>query len=291
MAENAEGYIDFRGHKTWYTTYGDLSSGVTPLVVLHGGPGFPHQHLRNLSQLAEQGIPVVLYDQLGCGNSDKPNKPELWTVELFIDELNAIRSALQLSKINLLGHSWGGALAAAYLLTDPEGVEKAILSSPLLDTKLWVEETEKLKDQLPKEVAETMRRHEAAGTTDSEEYKAADKIFNLHFVCRIDPAPRDVQECIENYSQEVYETMWGPSESHAIGVLKDWSVLDRLNKIRQPVLLLSGKYDEATPRQMKLALEHLPNARWVMLENSSHATNHEEEAKYLHTVEAFLNEE
>lgn len=288
MTQHTEGFIDFNGYKTWYSTYGDLASSTTPLVVLHGGPGFPHQHLRNLSKLAGQGIPVVLYDQLGCGNSDKPDKPELWTTQLFIDELNAVRNALQLDKVSILGHSWGGSLAAEYVLTNPQGVDKLILSSPLLDTKLWIEETDKLKDQLPKEVAETMRKHEATGTTDSEEYKEADKIFNLHFVCRLDPKPKDIQECEDGFSQQVYETMWGPSESHATGVLKDWSVLDRLHKIKQPVLLLSGKYDEATPKQMELAHKSIPGSKWVLFENSSHATNHEEEEKYLRTVADFL---
>lgn len=288
MTKHRDGFIDFNGYKTWYTVYGDLGGDVTPLVVLHGGPGFPHEHLRNLSKLADQGTPVVLYDQLGCGKSDRPDDPSLWTVQLFIDELNAVRKALHLEKVNILGHSWGGSLAAEYVLTKPEGLERVILSSPLIDTKLWIEETEKLKDQLPKEVAATMRKHEAAGTTDSKEYKAADEIFNRHFVCRLDPKPRDVQECEDGFSQQVYETMWGPSESHATGVLKDWSVIDRLPEIKLPVLLLSGKYDEATPRQMKIAHDAIPGSEWVLFENSSHATNHEEEGKYLRTVAEFL---
>src|ERR1017187_6768728 len=103
-----EGFLDFRGYKTWYGIYGDLSSGKLPLIVLHGGPGYPHYYLENLSELSKKGWPVILYDQLGCGKSSRPSDPKLWTIQLFIDELNVLRDKLGLKNINLLGHSWGG---------------------------------------------------------------------------------------------------------------------------------------------------------------------------------------
>lgn len=285
---HSEGYIDFRGFKTWYSVWGDLDSGRTPLLLLHGGPGYTHNHLQNLSQLADRGIPVILYDQLGCGNSDKPDKPELWTIELFVEEIATIRNALKLDTINILGHSWGGSLAVEYLFTNPEGVQKLILSSPLLDTKLWIEENSKLKDQLPPEVSSIMRKHEDAGTTDSAEYKEANRIFNKNFLCRLDPQPDDINKSDKECSQQVYETMWGPSESHATGTLKNWTSFDRLNQIELPTLLLSGKYDEATPKQMEMANNLIANSTWKMFENSSHTTNYEEPANYLNTVSAFL---
>jgi proline-specific peptidase len=284
-----EGFIDFKGYKTWYSTFGDLKSGVTPLFTLHGGPGYTHHHLQNLSQLADRGIPVILYDQLGCGNSDRPDQPDLWTIQLFIEEINALRAALNLDTISLLGHSWGGSLAVEYLFTKPRGVQKLILSSPLLDTQLWIEENNKLKDPLPLEISSTMRKHEDAGTTDTEEYQAANKIFNKTFGCRLDPQPADIQKADEESSQQVYETMWGPSESHATGTLKNWTALDRLNQIDIPTLLLSGKYDEATPKQMQVAQNLLPNATWTLFQNSSHVSNYEEPKKYLDAVSNFLD--
>lgn len=285
---HSEGYVDFKGYKTWYSIYGDLDSGTTPLLTFHGGPGYTHNHLKNLSQLADRGIPVILYDQLGCGNSDKPDDPELWTIELFVEEIATIRKALKLDTINLLGHSWGGSLAVEYLFTNPEGVQKLILSSPLLDTQLWIEENNKLKDQLPPEVSSMMRKHEDAGTTDSEEYKLANQVFNKNFLCRLDPKPEDILKADMECSQQVYETMWGPSESHATGTLKNWTSFDRLKQLDIPTLLLSGKYDEATPKQMELALNLIANSEWIMFENSSHVSNYEEPAKYLNAVSNFL---
>ncbi len=282
-----EGFIDFNGYKTWYGVYGDIQSGV-PLVALHGGPGYPHYHLQNLSELAERGIPVVLYDQLGCGKSDHPDDPKLWTIELFIDELNAIRQHLGLESIHLLGHSWGGSLAAEYMLTQPKGVERLILSSPLLDSQLWVDEAERLKDELPAWAAETMRTHEAADTTDSWEYTEAYHEFKKHFICRLEPYPELLQQCDREMGAQVYETMWGPSETHCTGTLKGWSVLERLEKIQTPTLFLSGKYDEATPKQVELGHKAIKDSTWKLFQHSSHTANLEEPEHYLSTVEAFL---
>lgn len=283
-----ENYMSFRGHKTWYAVYGDLNSGKLPLVVLHGGPGYPHYHLQNLSELAANGGAVILYDQLGCGKSDRPDDPNLWTIELFIDELNSLRNELHLNSVNILGHSWGGTLALEYLFTKPQGVNKVILSSPLLDTKLWVEEADKLKDLLPKKVADTMRQHEKAGTTNSQAYKDAYLIFRNTFVCRKQPYPEMMQLADEGAGNQVYNVMWGPSEAYATGTLKGWSALSKLNEIANSVLLLSGKFDEATPAQMQAAYKRLPNAKWVMFEHSSHTANFEEPEKYLKVVSDFL---
>lgn len=284
-----EDFMDFNGFKTWYAIYGDLQSGKTPLIVLHGGPGYPHHHLQNLSELAQNGYAVILYDQLGCGKSDRPDDPELWTIQLFIDELNALRKELDLSEVNILGHSWGGTLALEYMFTKPQGVNKLVLSSPLVDTSLWVEECDKLKDLLPKGVAETMRQHENDGTTHMQAYADAYQVFQDNFLCRVKPQPEMMRLADEGAGVQVYNIMWGPSEAFATGKLKGWSALDRLREITLPTLLLSGKYDEATPRQMKLAHEGIAGAQWVMFEQSSHTSNIEEPDKYLTTVDSFLS--
>jgi proline iminopeptidase len=270
-----ESFIDFKDYKTWYATHGDLSNG-TPLVALHGGPGYPHYHLQNLSELSRKGIPVIFYDQLGCGKSDRPDNPKLWTIELFIEELEAIRKQLNLKTIHLLGHSWGGSLAAEYMLTKPEGIDRLILSSPVLDSQLWVDEADKLRDKMPAWAAETMRRHEIAGTTDSWEYSEAYHEFKKRFICRIEPYPELLLRCDKEMGEQVYQTMWGPSEAHCTGNLKNWSVLQRMANISVPILFISGKYDEATPKQVKLGHDAVKGSKWELLENSSHTANFEE---------------
>ena len=283
-----EGYIDFKGYNTYYIIYGNLKSKHTPLVILHGGPGYPHYYLENLGNLAKNGPPVILYDQLGCGKSDRPDNPELWTIDLFIDELNTLRNSLGLLNINILGHSWGGTLALEYMFTKPQGVEKLILADPLVDTKLWVEEARRLVNELPEWAADIMREHEVMGTTDPYEYKEAYAVFAKQHICRAEPYPRDAIKSDIEMGHQPYNVMWGPNETHVTGSLKDWTSLDRINEIKIPTLFISGKFDEASPKQIEAAQKLLPGSKWVLFENSSHMPHLEEPEKYLKVVEDFL---
>ena len=132
-----ENFMGLEGKKTWYVIHEPQFNKI-PLFVLHGGPGFPHNSQNNLAVLSKNGYPVVLYDQLGCGLSDRPEDTTLWTVELFVAELEALRKHLNFEVINIIGQSWGGSLAAEYTLKYPSRVAKLILHSPLIDTHLWV---------------------------------------------------------------------------------------------------------------------------------------------------------
>lgn len=284
-----ERLIPFNGYHTYTETYGQLDTETTPLLVLHGGPGVPHDHMENLSELAERGQPVVFYDQLGCGKSDRPDNPSLWTLELFLEEIDVVRNALGLMRVNILGQSWGGTLAIEYALKKPKGLEKLILSGPLIDTHLWIEETDKLKDQLSPSTARIMRKHEADGTEDSEEYKAAYQEFWDKFVCRVKPNPEGMERADKGMNTQVYETLWGPSETNATGILKDWSAIDRLHLVDVPTLLLSGEYDQATPRQMEIAHKLIRGSQWVKFENGSHQSNWEVPEKYFAAIIDFLH--
>lgn len=284
---NTEDFMQFNGYKTWYKIYGADNKG-TPLFVLHGGPGYPHNFQNNLAALAENGYPVKMYDQLGCGLSDRPKDNSLWTVDLYINELESLRKYLGFETIDIIGQSWGGSLAIEYTLKYPEHVNKLILHSPLIDTKLWVEETDKLKDQMPDKKGDRMRQLEAVDDTDGKEYEHLSNLFNDNFVLRLKPKPQDAIDAEANVGKDVYNTMWGPSEAHATGSLKDWSTIDRLHNIKQRTLLISGKYDEATPKQMKIVTEKIHNIRWELFENSAHCANLEEPAKFMQVVSEFL---
>ena len=159
-----EGRIAFRGHETWFRSVGD-GPGV-PLLCLHGGPGSTHLGLTPLEQLGDERR-VILYDQLGSGNSSKPSDPSLWTVELFLAELANVRDALGLDRVHLLGHSWGGMLAQEYALTQPDGLVSLVLSSTLSSAALWREESLRLRAALPAEIREPLDAHEARRTTPS----------------------------------------------------------------------------------------------------------------------------
>ena len=287
-----EGYMPFRGYRTWYQIIGEGEEpGKLPLLTLHGGPGATHDYLEPLAELARSGRRVIFYDQLGAGNSDHPHDPSMWTVDLFLDELSAIRQTLGLDRVHILGQSWGGMLGMEYTLTQPLGLASLIVSDSPASMEQWVAEANKLRADLPPEVQETLLKHEAAGTTTDPAYLAAMDVFYRRHVCRVDPWPDCVTRAFAKLAEapEVYNTMNGPSEFHVIGTLRTWNIVDRLHEIRVPTLLLSGRYDEATPAIVETIHQRIPGAEWVLFEQSSHLPHVEEPERYNQVVSDFLD--
>ena len=286
-----QGYIQFQGYQTWYRIIGDIANplpGKFPVLMLHGGPGIPHDRLEPLKALVKTGRPVILYDQIGCGNSDRPDNPSLWSVELFLDELATVRRCLGLDRIHLFGHSWGGMLAMEYALTQPRGILSLTLASSPASIPLWISETKRLREKLPPAVQEKLLRHEANGTTDDPNYCETMIVFYQRHVCRLSPWPDFVKRGVEKKGKQVYETMLGPSETHVIGRLKNWDITSRLGSIGIPSLLTSGRYDEFTPTQAAVVRDGIPDCTWVMFEKSSHMPHAEETEHYLEVLNDFL---
>ena len=280
-----EGRIPYRGAATWYREEGETAPGKLPALCLHGGPGAAHDYLEPLFGLAATGRRTVLYDQIGCGRS--PATGLDWTVELFVEEVEAVRAALGLDRIHLFGNSWGGMLAMEYALTQPDGLESLVLASSPASIPEWVEETARLRAELPPDVQETLDRHEAEGTVHDEEYVAACMEFYRRHVCRVWPFPDYVQRSFDQIG-EVYETMNGPSEFHVVGTLREWSVVERLGEIRVPALVVSGEHDEATPAINRTVSEGIAGAESVILEGCSHMAHAERTGEYLGLLGRFF---
>lgn len=279
----------FAGYRTWYRMFGSDRPGTLPLLCLHGGPGAPHDYLEPLESLATTRR-VIFYDQVGCGNSDQPSNPELWKVPHFVEEVGTVRKALGLDRVHILGQSWGGMLGMEYALTQPSGLASLIVANSPASMKQWVEEAGKLRADLPLDVQETLLKHEKDGTTDDEAYQTAVMVFYRRHLCRTVPWPECMQRAFMRLRHEVYTTMNGPSEFHVIGNLKDWDIIPRLGEIKVPTLVLSGRYDEATPKISETVHRGIPGSKWVMFEESSHSPQIEETEKYLRVVEEFLSE-
>ena len=287
-----EGFVSFRGYNVWYRIVGDREApGRAPLLCLHGGPGATHDYLEPLEAVAATGRRVIFYDQLGNGNSDHPSDPSMWTVALFVEELGVIRRALGLERVHLLGQSWGGMLAMEYALTKPAGLASLILADSLASMPQWIAEINRLRAELPSEVQATLLKHEAAGTTDDPEYQEGMMVFYGRHICRLDPWPDCLNRTLERVLQspEVYSTMWGASEFHVTGTLKDWDIANRLDEIRVPALVVGGRYDEATPAMTEALHRGMAGSEWVIFENSAHMPHLEETKRYMQVLTDFLD--
>jgi proline-specific peptidase len=284
----SEGYADFRGYGTWYRVAGDPGSGATPLLALHGGPGSTHHYFAPLQELATER-PVVLYDQIGCGGSDRPQDID-WSVDVFRAEVAAVRSQLGLDRIHLLGTSWGGMLALEHVLSGAEGIVGLILSSTLASVDQWAAEQRKLRDALPADVVKVLERHERAGTYDDAEYEQAMEAYSDRHFYR-GPKPRaELEEMSATKSVEVYRAMQGPNEWTVTGALRGWDVRDRLGEIDVPTLVIRGRHDMSTDPISATLVNGIQGAREVLLEDSSHTPVLEETDTYLEAISEFMRE-
>jgi L-proline amide hydrolase len=288
----SEGRMSWNDHETWYRIVGDLDSGPTPVIVLHGGPGAAHDYTEPIADLSRFGRGCVLYDQLGCGKSthlsDAP--AGFWSPQLFKDELAELARHLGVAgRYAIVGQSWGGMLAMEHALDHPAGLRAIVVADSPASMPLWVEEATRLRADLPQDVQQTLTRHEAAGTTDDPAYEAAVRVYYDRHLCRI-PWPDCVERSFAQMAEDptVYHTMNGPSEFHCIGSLKTWDITERLPEIDTPTLLVSGRHDEATPHIVEQIHARIPGAQWELFEESSHMPHVEEPDAFLARVEAFL---
>jgi len=251
---------------------GDQELPGLPLLCLHGGPGGSHLPLTALEPLAADRR-VVFYDQLGSGESSRPDDPSLWTVETFVEQLERVREELGLERIHLFGSSWGGMLALEYVFTRPSGVASLILNSTPTSAPRWAVEAERLFEALPP----------GLGAHEAEEE------FKRRHICRLDPEPEVLVESRKTWNAQVYETMWGPNEFTVTGTLKDWDVIGRLGEVDLPTLITSGRHDECTPALVEPLHEGIRGSEWVLLEDCSHTPYLEDPERYLAAVRSFLD--
>lgn len=281
-----DGFVEVTGGKVYYEIYNQNAAG-TPVIILHGGPGSSTYSLKGLKALGEDRR-VIMYDQLGCGKSERPTDTTLWNIDRFVEELGQVRVALKLDEVHILGHSWGTTLAAAYMLTKPSGVKSVIFSSPCLSAPLWEEDQKRNIAKLPADVQDTIRRCEEEGTTDSPEFKDAIAAFSKEFVFRGEPDVEWLKAGAGMKNPEIYQTMWGPSEFTVLGNLKTFDCTSELKEIECPTLYTCGRYDEATPETTEYYSSVTPNSEFHVFENSAHMPYMEEPEEFLLVIGDFL---
>lgn len=280
-----DGFVSVNGFKLFYTAFGN---GTDLLLCLHGGPGGNLGVLLPLAKLADDRTKVILYDQLGCGRSEKPSDMSPFTIDYAVEEVEGIRRALGLGRINLLGVSYGGALALQYALKYQQNLRKLIVSSGFASVPEMVAEMNRLKTLLPTDVQQTLGKYEALWAYQNPEYVKAVDVFYRNFLCRLPDWPEELTRSANNVSVPVYWTMNGPNELTVIGNLKDWDIRSRLSDIRAPTLVTVGRYDEVTPKVAETIHKGIRGSRLVVFENSSHLAMWEEPNDYLNTIREFI---
>jgi proline iminopeptidase len=285
----SEGYARAPGGRIYWRKFG--SGGKTPLLTLHGGPGASHRYLLPLQALADER-PVILYDQLGCGRADAPEDDDVYSIQRSVEEVDAVRAALGLDRVVLLGHSWGALLAVEYLCQGRgTGVERLVLSGAMASIPQVMAGFERLFATMPDGWGEKIRALERAGKTGAPEYAELVQTFYDTFVLRAPPSP-EVLATLESLSKSpAYRVLNGPNEFTIVGKIKDWDRRKDLKAITQKTLITTGEFDEITLDCHETLRDGVAGpARLAVMTGCSHLTMNEKPAQYNALLRGFLNE-
>ncbi len=281
----SEGYINVEGGRIWYKITGE--GNQIPIVILHGGPGASSWYLKPLESLGRDR-PVVFFDQLGCGRSDYHTDTTLMTIEYHVEQLHQLLQALDIREFCLYGHSWGSLLAFEYYLSYPTGISALIFGSPVFSVKRWTRDADTLIALLPDSVQYTIRYHQCAGTTDSEEYQRATEVYFNHFVIRNRPWSPEVDSTLASLNQFIYQYMWGPDEFSPQGTLLHYEGVEELGSINVPVLFLCGEFDEARPSTVQFYADKVPGSEFFVVPFAAHMTMQDNPDEEVSVISDFL---
>ncbi len=288
-APQTEGYATVPGGRIFWRKFG--SGGKTPLLTLHGGPGSSHNYLLPLQALADER-PVIFYDQLGCGRADAPEDESVYSIQRSVDEVDAVRDALGLDRVLLLGHSWGALLAVEYLCQGRgQGVDRLILSGAMASIPQVMAGFDRLFATMPQGWSDKIHALEKAGKTATPEYAELVQKFYDTFVLRVPPSP-EVLATLEALSKSpAYRVLNGPNEFTIVGKIKDWDRRKDLKAITQRTLITTGEFDEVTLDCHQTLRDGIAGkARLAVMTGCSHLTMNEKPEQYNALLRGFMNE-
>ena len=294
-----EGLVDANGVMIYYMSVGRGA----PLLIVHGGPGASHDYfLPNLYLLARHNR-LIFIDERGSGKSPKLDDPKLYTTENMADDVEAVREALNLGKISLLGHSYGGVLAQAYALKYQQNLSHLILASTFSSTREMNAVLAREKNAMPEAKRKRLEELEKAGLYDKgeawehgrypSEYATlawGDGYFPFLYGARPDPN-YDPQAQNTGTSWVLYREIWGSDGEFVIsGNLKRVEYVDKLATIKVPTLIIAGDHDECDPAQSKEMNSKIPGSKLVIVPNAGHMTFEDQPAFFIKAVSEFVND-
>lgn len=275
-------------YKVWTKKMG---SGPVKVLLLHGGPGFPHDYLEAMeSFLPQAGIEMYYYDQLGVGNSDVPDDPALWTLERYLTEVEEVRLGLGLEHFVLYGQSWGGLLAIEYALHYQEHLRGLVISNMTAGIQSYLKRTAALRAQLlsPASLAQFATLEAAKDYANPAYERIVNEELYPQMLCRIKPWPEPVSRAFRLANEKIYNQMQGKSEFEVTGNLKSWERWDRLHEIRVKTLTLGANHDEIDPDDIRKMATMMPNATSAICPDGSHLAMWDDQAVYFRHLLSFL---
>lgn len=265
------------------------------VLLLNGGPGATHEYFECMeSFLPAEGIEFIYYDQLGCGNSDNPKDTSMWDLPRFVEEVEQVRQALKLDKDNfyLLGHSWGGILAAQYALKYQKNLKGLIISNMMMSCPAYGKYAENvLAQQLDQKVLARIRELEAKKDFENPEYMnlLMPNFYTKHILrLPLDQWPEPVNRSFNKINQSLYVTMQGPSEFGLSGKLEKWDITAELPKLSVPVLSIGAQFDTMDPEHMKWIATQVQNGSYLYCPNGSHMSMYDDQQTYMKGLIKFI---
>lgn len=291
-----EGFVDARGMLIYYTSIGTGK----PLVVVHGGPGASHDYFLPYLLPLARSHRMVFIDERGSGKSEKLEDPSGYTVEAMVEDVESVRAALGLGKIDLLGHSYGGVLAQAYALKYQENLEHLILCSTFHSTKEMNGVFQQMLEKMAPELRLRIQKMESAGLYEhgrgfeknryTEEYMiAAWGEGYFPYLYQNHPDPNYSPTAAGNMSWDLYRVMWGSTGEYVIdGNLASVEYAGKLGTIRVPTLITAGDNDECSPSLAHEMNELIPASKLVILPRSGHMTFVDQPSMFIKAVSEFI---
>ncbi len=292
-----QGFVDANGVMIYYEEFGKGK----PLMIVHGGPGASHDYfLPYLLPLAKNNR-LIFIDERGSGQSEKLEDASQYTVENMVEDVEAVRKALGLGKMTLLGHSYGGVLAQAYALKYQKNLTHLILCSTFPSTSQMNEVFVKMKEKMPAELRDRidkMEKEELFGHGKPYEQNRYTNDYMIAswgegyfpYLYQNHPDPNYDPVANGNMSWDLYREMWGSNGEFIIdGNLKSVEYVDKLHNIKVPTLITVGDHDECDPSLSKEMNEKITGSKLVILPKSGHMTFVDQTNLFIKAVEDFLH--
>ncbi len=284
--KQGEGFVNVKGGKIWYRVVGE--GDKIPILMLHGGPGGASYYLNPLRPLSKER-PVITFDQLGCGRSDGITDTTLMTVDNYVEQIRQLLTALKVKDFYLYGHSWGTMLGTDYYLKYPEGIQALILGSPCLSASMWIKDADTLISMLPDTIQFVLNESKKNSPQDSTKLREAMKYYGKNYYAR-KPHPSDRDSVGGTVGFNVYQYMWGNSEFHATGTLRNYDRTPDLKRIKIPTLYITGEFDAARPTTVKYYQTLTPNSKFEIIKGAGHETMKDNPDADIKAISSFLSD-